>query len=452
MKIPLISTACLCIALTASAVSPLTNLRHNRQESKRCVAELRRHAPSKAVKKAPALNYKGDWQPTKITQFVDESGNWEEIGVLRYVYDDFGRIESETYSDGQSVYYYYDDKGRVADEIYFQDDDPEMKFTYGYDTVVEDFVVSFMVSSFSGDDWNTYLGARLEVTRDKNGNVTDGVSYINYGGREYEYNTYHIEYGEDGKASSFITYDYDDYSDERIPVLTYDVEWDRTDGQLFLISPMDYFTDDADGDYYGNLIPFSGANRIKSAREDYPDEGLTLRLEAEYPDDLGSYHAVISMDRWVMMEVSYDVVSDGNGWNLTLVETEPEYDETSGELISGVEDRLELQVRFDDFGILTSYREYDSNEEDTIYRESAVTYDGEHGYPVDVISTDEDGYMYRSLLSDYIRLASASAASTEIRNGSRFFTIDGFPANADCLAPGVYIEHRDGHVRKILVK
>lgn len=409
----------------------------------------------KAIHREPALD-RGAWQPTVVTDFYwnDESNAWSTEGsTTLYKYDDKGRLVEENYGSSKREYV-YNENGQVAEELtYYKDEESSdyilgHKNVYEYDSVVKDFVIlEEAYSRYDNDEFVMQWGDKYVVTRDDKGNVTKVENYYRgYYESEYEmYGYFTVEYNAAGVAEVMTLYDVDD-DEVEVETQLKDIVWQNTNGQIL---EMD---DDIDEEDY-----YMGANRIKSAfavKADGMPDGTTIN--AEYPDELGSFKYTIKYGEQLISEYSMIFTDEFGSYKLS--ELTYDMDEEDGNWVIGDEAYGETEEEtFDKFG-LRLYREV-ADGSYAYCDKGEVTYDAETGLPVEYISMYKYGdagdfnYSTKTVYSDYVDISGIEAVEVAGADESPvYFDMRGFRVSGNNLPAGLYIERRGATVRKILVK
>ena len=221
-----------------------------------------------------------------------EAEQWELSSTYTVEFDKKGnelvRYENSEGFDFRYTYEYNENgmvtkfvtSGKVGDEWI----DLEIK-EYDYDSRVTDFVIFYKWSQLNQIDLSMQVLAshRREIDRDDAGNVTEMRLLVQFDD-EYElYEKTVIEYGEDGKATSYALYGLDMDENGNIVLsedaLHYDdIVWENTDGQIVQSEEMFVL----------------GANRIKSATKS-DETGMVFNFEVTYTTGR-DFNAVLSTE------------------------------------------------------------------------------------------------------------------------------------------------------------
>ena len=392
------------------------------------------------------------WRPVSATQYLYEDGDWLEMAVEVFEYDNRGNVIKSTvvedgyinvienkYNDDNMLVERLEQEGEEGGELSYVS-----KRTYVYDPIVKDYYIERRGYDRSEGEWfENYFCENNKITRNADGNIIEIVKELPLMGKiSPAYKSVWNYDAKTGKADEFYYYTnesmstpiwnlYDDVSYRNI-------EWDRTDGQM---------TDEI-------MDLLSGANRVKYADIYYADE-LDGHIIVTYSgeNDYVFKNTLINPDE-VAQEIIYEI-NDENGIykvteNIYLDEeynllAEP-YTVTVETVIMDehgnmIEDTIE-ETYGEEMPFVMGYKheyEYDANGNPT-------------SLTVMVYDMDEDEYFAESRTDygEYIDVAGVGSVKADANGPVEYFNLQGVRvANP---ATGIYIRRQGPEVRKIIVK
>lgn len=368
-------------ALTAGSAVAVTPSRqrvadmHRLVQTKGIRPASRHKAAAKGLKTVVAPAEATEWLPGSVEIEEYYEGNWELAGTTFYTYSPEGLMLTEE-GDGSRITYTYDDNGNMTEKltettlngITYQ---PSERVTYGYDTVLKNFMVSLTTHYYTNGAWNRNgQNARFDIQRNAAGAITsvkryDWTSYMG----DVCVSSLEITHGADGKASSMAYSEYSYDTGDLQPVQSVsNLQWITTDGQ---ITNIDDYT--------------SPTNRAKSATVTYA-EGDEYNIQYAYPDnDSESYVGALTA-KYVDSDVTYDIRGtetytqlDQQSYELDITQ---DYYDGDTFLFNARQIQREI-LGMGDLTIETYYAEaYDGALEVYQWSRGAFEYDTADGHPV----------------------------------------------------------------------
>jgi len=385
----------------------------------------------------------------------------EPFCVYNYTYYEDGKTKSENYNNGLSQEYTYDEKGRIS-RLTTTRDGVVTNADYEYDSVLEDFIIKTETCS----DGSTINGTGKEIIRDENGNITKITEYSyerNVGEEQFAYTSYRcqlsIEYGADGKATS-IAYKsgYNGHEFEYEEFRLSEIEWENTDGQIYLPNSFYYTSVYKNNDLIELFC--KGNNRIKSAKYSARWRD-TADVTVTYDGD--SYHYLIVTETGMPhSDVQYTPTDEYGSYETKSTLSEFGWDSDDKQYVKFTYD-VTKEEKFDPAGfqlerLETRINHYEEADETLTYGiKGYPTYDPEHGYITEMIytekRTDSDEYVnyQRGFYSDYVNCTSGVGNVAVDSNAPvEYYNLQGI--RVDRPANGIYIRRQGNTTAKVIMK
>ena len=394
------------------------------------------------------------WLPMTEIHYTHDGNDWQMSSAHYYEYDHKGNITS--YSEGiYTVNYSYDENNMKIEEVTLVNTHSYQRKTWAYDPIVKDAVIEYNEYTWDNNEW-VLVPAKCyknNIVRNAQGNI-ESVEHLTYVMEEFTPTSrMSVIYNSDNVATSLVleeaVYGSVSGSDvitecylEEYMIIT-DIEWQNTDGQIFITDSLSSL--------------FDGNNRMKKAT--LTAEGIEVgAIEATYKADGGVTYKITYPE--AQMEMIYTI---DDKYGSATQHQKTYYDMNSDGQFT--EDELA-----EDMKVVVINDEHGNKMQESMYSrdEMMISYQYYHTYNLDSVGTHPTiteiwGYDFET--GDYIpelKYVYADWVEFQVLDGinevetvnspDAIFTIQGVRVTSAHPAPGLYIKVQNGKATKVLVK
>lgn len=402
------------------------------------------------------------WLPGQVDAYYMGSENWvvNNDDTRKYTYDERGNVLTSVNYTQKIVYEYNSDDMPVSEKAYaLLKDGKELLYLekkFKYDSVVKDCRVLTETSEYIGDSDPVTKIDRIDVSRDKAGNVTSLEQYrfdSSASGLKEPVMMAKVTfgYGADGKVNELKAYSRPDFAgDLEQDLWLKDIVWENTNGQIV--------TDEVEEFDFGFLL--KGDNRFKAATFWIPSlPTMTMDCKIQYTGS--DYEAEMIYRDIVVTSGTHKNTDSYGSFEEHYTDVELGTNE-SGDLVEDGKSENTFIVTYDCFGL--QLREYEYEKEDNgdeWYQEyrGTVTYDPTHGYPVEYVMAVRGDYygeeyvdQSRKVFSNYtsVEVDGIEAVGADEENAPvEYFDLQG--KRVANPSAGLYIRRQGSRATKVIL-
>lgn len=396
------------------------------------------------------------WRATKEEGYSYDEGEWLSEGSYERQFNTAGYATYELYTDAegdqQETTYTYDEynyrTSAYCQTVTSKAKMPYTKGEYAYDPIVHDFCISKINYDWGSTGWvENYGNYTRTVTRNNDGGVTSMVVAIPYNGAYTDIERTDITYdATTGQANTFVFSRLGGTDSAGNPIWNkeldlFDIEWDRTDGQLLR-------------EWQSFL---KGNNRLKKASVYYNGvfDGYQIVTYSDGKDDYVSDETDIAGN--VYIRTKYTTLDNNGSFRIDITEYG-----RNGALVTS-EYLTSTIASYNERGEILSVETFETVDGETSQLSGEkYTYKYDDATGIIIESLNE---MYNPDLNAYEPLlkiiysnpidVTAGVDAIEVDNTNapiEYYNLQGIKVNSENISNGLYIKRQGATTSKILIK